>query len=54
VDVVQHKAAIERAVGENTLVCDTMEVARYVCYNYKKGQDSEMKGLYTYVERCSC
>jgi SMC proteins Flexible Hinge Domain len=43
VDVVQHKAAIERAIHHacgNALVCDTMEVARYVCY--EKGQ--EVKG----------
>ena len=46
VDVVQHEAAIERAIHHacgNALVCDTMEVARYVCY--EKGQ--EVKGLYT-------
>ena len=45
-DVVQHEAAIERAIHHacgNALVCDTMEVARYVCY--EKGQ--EVKGLYT-------
>ena len=44
VDVVQHEAAIERAIHHacgNALVCDTMEVARYVCY--EKGQ--EVKGL---------
>ena len=54
VDVVQHEAAIERAIHHacgNALVCDTMEVARYVCY--EKGQ--EVKGLYTSfrVECCS-
>ncbi|KAF8957847.1 condensin complex subunit SMC1 [Flammula alnicola] len=40
VDVVQHEAAIERAIHHacgNSLVCDTMEVARYVCY--EKGQE---------------
>jgi len=45
VDVVQHEAAIERAIHHacgNALVCDTMEVARYVCY--EKGQ--EVKGLH--------
>lgn len=44
VDVVQNEAAIERAIHHacgNALVCDTMEVARYVCY--EKGQ--EVKGL---------
>ena len=44
VDVVQHEAAIERAIHHaygNALVCDTMEVARCVCY--EKGQ--EVKGL---------
>ncbi|KAF8802737.1 condensin complex subunit SMC1 [Phlegmacium glaucopus] len=40
VDVVQHETAIERAIHHacgNALVCDTMEVARYVCY--EKGQE---------------
>lgn len=43
VDVVQYEPAIERAIHHacgNALVCDTMEVARYVCYD--KGQ--EVKG----------
>ena len=46
VDVVQHEAAIEQAIHHacgNALVCNMVEVARYMCY--KKGQ--EMKGLYT-------
>lgn len=40
VDVVQYEPAIERAIHHacgNALVCDTMEVARYVCY--EKGQE---------------
>ncbi|EDR03647.1 condensin complex subunit SMC1 [Laccaria bicolor S238N-H82] len=40
VDVVQYEPAIERAIHHacgNALVCDTMEVARYVCYD--KGQE---------------
>src|ERR1700735_815261 len=48
VDVVQHEAAIERAIHHacgNALVCDTMEVARYVCY--EKGQ--EVKGSSFYL-----
>jgi structural maintenance of chromosome 1 len=51
VDVVQHEAAIERAIHHacgNALVCDTMEVARYVCY--EKGQ--EVKGLYASLRGC--
>ena len=43
VDVVQYEPAIERAIHHacgNALVCNTMEVARYVCYD--KGQ--EVKG----------
>ncbi|KAG2008796.1 cohesin complex subunit psm1 [Coprinopsis cinerea AmutBmut pab1-1] len=40
VDVVQYESAVERAIHYacgNGLVCDTMEVARYVCY--EKGQE---------------
>ncbi|KAF6764433.1 cohesin complex subunit psm1 [Ephemerocybe angulata] len=40
VDVVQYEPAVERAIQHacgNALVCDTMEVARYVCY--EKGQE---------------
>ena len=43
VDVIQYEPAMERAIHHacgNGLVCDTMEVARYVCY--EKGQ--EVKG----------
>ena len=43
VDVIQYEPAMERAIHHacgNALVCDTMEVARYVCY--EKGQ--EVKG----------
>jgi len=44
VDVVQYEPAIQRAIHHacgNALVCDSMEVARYVCY--EKGQ--EVKGV---------
>lgn len=44
VDVIQFEPAVERAMHHacgNALVCDTMEVARYVCYD--KGQ--EVKGV---------
>ncbi|KAJ7812847.1 hypothetical protein B0H13DRAFT_2143623 [Mycena leptocephala] len=40
VDVIQYEPAVERAMHHacgNALVCDTMEVARYVCY--EKGQE---------------
>ncbi|KAJ8515491.1 hypothetical protein ONZ45_g7107 [Pleurotus djamor] len=40
VDVIQYEPAVERAMHHacgNALVCDTMEVARYVCYD--KGQE---------------
>lgn len=43
VDVIQFEPAVERAMHHacgNALVCDSMEVARYVCY--EKGQ--EVKG----------
>lgn len=43
VDVIQYEPAVERAMHYacgNALVCDNMEVARYVCYD--KGQ--EVKG----------
>jgi len=45
VDVVQFEPAVERAIHYacgTALVCDTMEIARYVCYD--KGQ--EVKGGY--------
>jgi len=45
VDVIQYEPSIERAIHHacgNSLVCDTMEVARYVCY--EKGQ--EVKGAH--------
>lgn len=44
-DLVQFDPAIERAIHHacgNALVCDTMELARYICYD--KGQD--VKGAY--------
>ncbi|KAJ6610416.1 condensin complex subunit SMC1 [Mycena sp. CBHHK59/15] len=40
VDVIQYEPAVERAMHHacgNALVCDTMEVARFVCY--EKGQE---------------
>ncbi|KAF8882368.1 condensin complex subunit SMC1 [Gymnopilus junonius] len=40
VDLVQYEPAVERAIHHacgNALVCDTMEIARYVCY--EKGQE---------------
>ncbi|KAF5373789.1 hypothetical protein D9758_000684 [Tetrapyrgos nigripes] len=40
VDVIQYEPAVERAMQHacgNALVCDSMEVARYVCY--EKGQE---------------
>ncbi|KAJ7246598.1 condensin complex subunit SMC1 [Mycena haematopus] len=40
VDVIQYEPQVERAMHHacgNALVCDTMEVARYVCY--EKGQE---------------
>ena len=43
VDLVQHEPVIERAIHHacgNALICDTMEAARYVCYD--RGQ--EVKG----------
>jgi structural maintenance of chromosome 1 len=43
VDVIQYEPAMERAIHHacgNALVCDTMEVARYVCYE----KDQEVKG----------
>ena len=42
-DVIQYEPAVERAMHYacgNALVCDTLDVARYVCY--EKGQ--EVKG----------
>lgn len=44
-DVIQYDPAVERAMHYacgNALVCDTMDVARYVCY--EKGQ--EVKGIH--------
>ncbi|KAG7094864.1 hypothetical protein E1B28_005672 [Marasmius oreades] len=40
VDVIQYEPAVERAIHHacgNALVCDTMDVAKYVCY--EKGQE---------------
>lgn len=44
VDVIQFDSAVERAMHHacgNALVCDTMDVAKYVCW--EKGQ--EVKGM---------
>jgi len=44
VDVIQYEPAVERAMHHacgNALVCDTMDVARYVCW--ERGQ--EVKGV---------
>lgn len=46
VDVIVSEGAVERAIHHacgNALVCDTMEVARYVCY--EKGQEIKGKTL---------
>lgn len=52
VDVIQYEPAVERAMHHacgNALVCDTMEVARYICY--EKGQ--EVKGsFHRLIVRC--
>ena len=48
VDVIQYEPAVERAMHHvcgNALVCDTMDVAKYVCW--EKGQ--EVKGRWTEV-----
>ncbi|EPQ50920.1 condensin complex subunit SMC1 [Gloeophyllum trabeum ATCC 11539] len=40
IDVIEYEPAVERAIHHacgNALVCDTMDVARYVCY--EKGQE---------------
>jgi structural maintenance of chromosome 1 len=40
VDMIQYEPAVERAMHHacgNTLVCDTMDVARYVCW--ERGQE---------------
>lgn len=59
VDVIQYDPAVERAMHfacGNALVCDTMDVARYVCYD--KGQ--EVKGSFAlykemqYIQVRSC
>lgn len=50
VDVIQYEPAMERAIHHacgNALVCDTMEVARYVCYE----KDQEVKGTRVAPER---
>jgi len=48
VDVIQYEPAVERAMLHacgNALVCDTMDVARYVCW--ERGQ--EVKGELIFV-----
>jgi structural maintenance of chromosome 1 len=50
VDVIQYEPAVERAMHHvcgNALVCDTMEVAKYVCW--EKGQ--EVKGRWRMLQR---
>ncbi|EDR02507.1 uncharacterized protein LACBIDRAFT_332296 [Laccaria bicolor S238N-H82] len=54
VDVVQYEPAIERAIHHacgNALVCKTMEVARYVCYD--KGQEVKAVALVLWKARSS-
>ena len=44
VDVIQFDPAVERAMHHacgNALVCDTMEIARFVCYD----KEQEVKGM---------
>jgi structural maintenance of chromosome 1 len=53
VDVIQYEPVMERAIHHacgNALVCDTMEVARYVCY--EKGQ--EVKGARSLCRCVAC
>ncbi len=43
VDVIQYEPAVERAMHHacgNALVCDTMDIARHVCYD----KNQEVKG----------
>lgn len=45
VDVIEYDVAIERAIHHacgSALVCDTMDVARYVCYE----KQQEVKGMF--------
>jgi len=52
VDVIQYEPAVERAMQHacgNALVCDSMEVAKYVCW--EKGQ--EVKGSYRSITYCN-
>jgi chromosome segregation ATPase len=53
VDVIQYEPVMERAIHHacgNALVCDTMEVARYICY--EKGQ--EVKGTRSVCRCIAC
>jgi structural maintenance of chromosome 1 len=53
IDVIQYEPVVERAMFHacgNALVCDTMEVARYVCY--EKGQ--EVKGMHQVQLQVNC
>ena len=48
VDVIQYEAAVERAIHHacgNALVCDTLEIARYICFD----KSQEIKGPYFYL-----
>ena len=53
-DVIQYEPAVERAMHYacgNALVCDTMDVARYVCYE----RQQEVKGsLSLGIFECMC
>lgn len=52
VDVIQYELVVERAIQHacgNALVCDTMDVARYVVFD--KGQ--EVKGMRTALKHPS-
>ena len=47
VDVIQYDPSIERAIQfafGTSLVCDNMEVARYICFQ----KDQEVKGMPSY------
>lgn len=53
VDVILSEGAVERAIHHacgNALVCDTMEVARYVCY--EKGQEIKGETLHECILFC--
>lgn len=48
IDVITYDASVERAMQHacgNALVCDSMEIAKHVCYD--KGQ--EVKGMFSFL-----